>query len=403
MDLFKGITGKNPAEFEQAAKILVDTPDIELFKKLVKQDDFLFDFIKSNVAKRIRNACNKHNYLNLFKFFDFYSPSYDYTFAEILYEYGGESLLPEIQKLFLSGNDSNKAYALKFLSVIPKGKIDDIMPEIRTAAKSENENVSNNAIEVLSHNKDTVSKDFAVKQLDSEDEFEQYNAVKFLVTYGAKDVLPKIFSVMKKSSFSENIAAEIPFLVDLETLLESNTEGTLLVLCNIVNAIPEIISPAAAIDYNLLEIFENLYYNNLTSASALLLRMAKEKFEALEENEEYLFDCDKNTKDEISNINQFLCKLNTNKLNSLLYDELYEDSDFVFFAVDYINDVEELETLLDSSNQTLLLKVLTTLKEKQVLSSTRSSPTLIPMSLKTTSHSSPATSRCLSGTASSRA
>ena len=50
-----------------------------------------------------------------------------------------------------------------------------------------------------------------------------------------------------------------------------------------------------------------------------------------------------------------------------MYDELYDESDFVFFAVDYINDVEELETLLDSSNQTLVLKVLTTLKEKQVL------------------------------------
>ena len=35
MDLFKAITGKNPAEYEQAAKILVNTPDIELFKKLV--------------------------------------------------------------------------------------------------------------------------------------------------------------------------------------------------------------------------------------------------------------------------------------------------------------------------------------------------------------------------------
>jgi hypothetical protein len=95
--------------------------------------------------------------------------------------------------------------------------------------------------------------------------------------------------------------------------------------------------------------------------------MAKEKFATLEENDEYLFDCDKNTKDEITNINKFLKGVNVNKLNSLLYDELYEESDFVFFAVDYINDIEELETLLDSSNQTLLLKVLTTLKEKQAL------------------------------------
>ena len=45
----------------------------------------------------------------------------------------------------------------------------------------------------------------------------------------------------------------------------------------------------------------------------------------------------------------------------------HDESDFVFFAVDYTNEVEELETLLDSNNQTLILKVLTILKEKQEL------------------------------------
>ena len=367
MDLFKALTGKNPAEFEQAAKILVDTPDIELFKKLVRQDDFLFDFIKSNVAKRIANASNEHNYMNLLRFFDYHSQSYDGVIANVLYEYGREELLPEIKKFFFSDNNPNKAYALKFFSLLPENKLEDIIPAVREAALSDDNSVSNNAIEVLSVVNDSISKNDALKRLESEDEFEQYNAVKFLVTYGAKDTLPQIIDVMKKSSLSENIAAEIPFLVDLETLLAQDFDLAVLILCHIVNAIPEIIQPSAAIDYNLLEIFENLYYNNLTSSSALLLRMAKEQFATLEENEEYLFDCDKNTKDEISNINKFFRGVNVNKLNSLLYDELYEDSDFVFFAVDYINDIEELETLLDSSNQTLLLKVLTTLKEKQAL------------------------------------
>ena len=370
MDLFKALTGKNPAEYEQAAKILIDTPDVELFKKLVKQDEFLFDFVKNNVAKRIKFACNKNNYLNLFKFFDFYSPSYDEIIASVLYEFGGEDLLPKIKDYFKNGNNANKSYALKFLSMLPEGKLDDIMPEIRLAAKSNDESLANNAIEVLSRVNDNISKQEALEKLHSMDEFEQYNAVKFLVTYGAKDTLQQILSVMKKSSFSENIAAEIPFLFDLESLLEENYEEAILVLCNIINAIPEIIPLSAAIDYNLLEIFENLYHTSLTSSSALLLRMAKEKFEALEENEEYLFDCDKNTKDEIALINKFFKGVNVNKLSSLLYDELYEDSDFVFFAVDYVNDVEELETLLDSSNQTLLLKVLSTLKEKQALKPT---------------------------------
>ena len=70
MDLIKKLTGKNPSEYEAVAKSLVNNSDINLFSKLVKQDDFLFDFIKENVAKRIQNACNKDNYLNLLNFLE---------------------------------------------------------------------------------------------------------------------------------------------------------------------------------------------------------------------------------------------------------------------------------------------------------------------------------------------
>ena len=40
MDLIKKLTGKNPSEYEPIAKSLVDNSDVELFKKLVSQDDF---------------------------------------------------------------------------------------------------------------------------------------------------------------------------------------------------------------------------------------------------------------------------------------------------------------------------------------------------------------------------
>ena len=368
MDLFKALTGKNPAEYELAAKELVNKPDVELFKKLIKQDEYLFDFVKNNVAKRIEQACNKENYQNLFKFFDYYSPSYDDTFAAVLIRYGDNNLFTKIQNLYYSGNNSQKTYALKYFALLHNEElIKDIISQIRTDANSEDAMLANNAIEVLSTINDEVSKNKAIDLLDSEDEFEQYNAVKFLVTYGAADMLPKVIDVMKKSSFAENIAAEILYLTDFDSLLQQNFEDGILVLCNVINAIPEIIPPSSIIDSSLSEILDNLYHNNLASSSALLLRMAKDKFESLAENEEYLYDCDKNTKDEVKRINALFQNINVNRLNSFIYEELYEESDFVFFALDYVNEIEELETLLDSSNQTLLLKVLTLLKEKSVL------------------------------------
>ena len=56
-----------------------------------------------------------------------------------------------------------------------------------------------------------------------------------------------------------------------------------------------------------------LIKEDLTSSSAVALRMAKEKFAELCSNDEYLFDCDKNTKDEVNLINKLLNKINSRK------------------------------------------------------------------------------------------
>ena len=365
MDLLKKLTGKNPDEYENAAKSLVENSDTELFAKLVKQDDFLFDFVKNNVANRIKNVCNKDNYLNLMKFLDFYSPSYDTVIAETLYNFGGIELLPAMKEIFINGENGKKAYAAKYFSYVPKEYLNELLPAIRKTAESEFEPLSANSIDILSNMKDDEFKNNALKLLNSDDEFEQYNGVKYLVSYKAVEVLPEIIEVMKKSSLSENIASEIPYLASVEDLIK--TEDGILVLCNIVNAIPEIISSSAVLDYDLFGIFEELYLNNLTSASAVLLRLAQDKFAELAGNDEYLYECDKNTKDEIFAINQLLVGIDSFKLKNLLYDELYDGSDFVFFAVDYVDEPEELETLLDSSNPTLILKVLSRLKDRDEL------------------------------------
>ena len=345
----------------------METPDIELFKKLVKQDDFLFDFVKNNVAKRIQQACNKDNYLNLLEFTDYYSHSYAGVITEVLHHFGGLDILPEIKSLFCNGTNDNKAYALKFFSYLPQEYLEEHIHKIREYAKSEFEPLSTNAIELLSKIKDNVSKQEALDKLKSNDEFEQYDAVKFLVTYGAQDAVGEIINVMKKSSLAENIASEILYLISIDEFIKTNPEDAILILCNVISAIPEIVSPSIVLEYNFFELFDEMYNNNLTSVSALLLRISKDKFESLVENEEYLFDCDKNTKDEIQALNKLLSGINVNKLNSLLYEELYDESDFVFFAIEYADSIEELETLLDSSNQTLVLKTLTLLKEKQAL------------------------------------
>jgi hypothetical protein len=364
MDLIKKLTGKNPSEYEMVAEQLVNNSDVNLFSKLVKQDDFLFDFIKDNVAKRIQNACNKTNYLNLLNFLEFYSASYDTMIARVLYSFSGDELLPEMKEYYLNGTDAQKAYAVKYFSFVTPERLVEILPLLRQTALSSYEPLATNSIEVLSILKDEQSKLDALEKLKSEDEFEQFAGIKFLVAYQAKDAIIQIVEVMKKSSLSENIALEILYLMPLEELLERDFDTTMLVLCNIINGIPEIVSPTIVCDINLYELIENL---SLTSTSSVFLRLAKEKFAELCSNDEYLFDCDKNTKDEVNAIFKLLDNFNNNKLESLFYDELYEESDFVFFALDFVNEIDELDELIDSNNETLILKVLTLLKEKNAL------------------------------------
>ena len=53
-DNFKKLTGKNRNEYETVAKHLVDDCDVELFKELVDNDDFLFDFVSIAQGVHIR-------------------------------------------------------------------------------------------------------------------------------------------------------------------------------------------------------------------------------------------------------------------------------------------------------------------------------------------------------------
>ena len=68
----KKLTGKNPKDFEFAAAHIINNSDIEAFSALVEKSDFLFDFIKENVKKRLSAAINESNYKNLFSFLNVY-------------------------------------------------------------------------------------------------------------------------------------------------------------------------------------------------------------------------------------------------------------------------------------------------------------------------------------------
>lgn len=358
-DNLKKLTGKNKNDYEAVAKHLVDDCDVELFKELVNNDDFLFDFVKNNVAQRLENAVNQNNYQNLIEFLKYYSQSYEDAIVGSLVKYADEDLTDLMLDKFENGCDNEKAYAAKYFAKIQ----DPLAYEfLRLNSYSDNEFLAQNCAMTLGAWHDEKSFDEAIEKLQNSDDFEKLSAVKFLTAYGDKKAVPKLFEAMKISTMAENIAGEIPYLVPLYELIKSDYENALLAIIYITNALGEILPLSVVFDFELFEVFEDLINNHEDSKMAITLLNAKGKFETLTENDEYLFDEDKNTKNEIFDIKKLLNSAKKKDLEKYVNDELKEDSPFVYTALDFATDELAIRELLKSNNQTLILKTAEVLK-----------------------------------------
>lgn len=358
-DNLKKLTGKNKNDYEAVAKHLVDDCDVELFKELVDNDDFLFDFVKNNVAQRLENAVNQNNYQNLIEFLKYYSQSYEDAIVGSLVKYADEDLTDLMLDKFENGCDNEKAYAAKYFAKIQ----DPLAYEfLRLNSYSDNEFLAQNCAMTLGAWHDEKSFDEAIEKLQNSDDFEKLSAVKFLTAYGDKKAVPKLFEAMKNSTMAENIAGEIPYLVPLYELIKNDYENALLAIIYITNALGEILPLSVVFDFELFEVFEDLINNHEDSKMAITLLNAKGKFETLTENDEYLFDEDKNTKNEIFDIKKLLNSAKKKDLEKYVNDELKEDSPFVYTALDFATDELAIRELLKSNNQTLILKTAEVLK-----------------------------------------
>lgn len=358
MSLIKKLTSKNKQDYEMAASHIIDSADVESFKELIEKDDFLFDFIKNNVAQRLENAVNSSNYLNLIKFLPYYSSSYVDIIAKSLSKFENADLNANLLEILNNGSNEEKAYCAKYFSFVTNSEVSNIL---KNYINSDYEPLALNCAEALAFQGDRDCFNQAILNLSSDDDFEVLSAVKFLVAFGDKTAVPDLFKAMKNSSLAENIAAEIPYLDNIFNLLESDTDNALCLINYIIDGLGEVTALSQVFDYQLYDILGCLL-NHLSSKEAVILLNAKEKFNTLTENDEYLYDEDKNTKNEIYDIKKSLNSLDVSNLNLLADDELVEDSDFVFTAIDLLKSEDKLLNLLNSSNQTLVLKALSALK-----------------------------------------
>lgn len=363
MESLKKLTGKNPADYEPVARSLVDNPDVNLFKELVNKDDFLFAYIKQNVAKRIYNACSEKNYKNLYQFLPYYSPYYDDMIVSVLARFDKVEADKKMLELLCKGSDSEKCYATKYFALYPQNGNETIL---RGYINSENQFLMENSILALKNLNDEVTFNKGLEELSSGDDYVAYHGAKLVAAWGDESKIPLMFDAMKKSMIPEYIALEINALKPFAELIDTDLENTALALCHLLSALGEVIALDTIFELDLKNVLERFSVSK-NSAAAIVIKLAMELFSEFSTNDEYLFDLDKNTKDEVYAINESLSKISLVQLENDILEEAYEESSFIEFVIKFVNSEEVLISLLDGKNQTVVLSALERLKTLDLL------------------------------------
>ena len=370
--LVNELTGKNENLAQSAADKIVNEANTDAFAILAEKSDYLFHFVKENVNRRLRNAVNRENYRGLIHFMSTYCADFEDFIAGSLAKFADENLTDEILELLESGNYSQKTYAAKYFSLIPDTAASEMLAEY---AFDENESLAFNAAEALGAMECELAYNMALEMLKSDDDFVVLKAVKFLVAYGKSDCVPELLCAMKKSSMSENIAGEIPFLVPLKTLLNGeNRTDALFCLSKILTGLGEILPLNQIFSFELFDILKNLVSTNKKEKNALVsvvLLKALLKFETICENDEYTYDEDKNTKSELRQILSLLKEESEDfweEQKELILEELSEEKERAISAAHLISELkidyaaEDLKKLSESDDEILICEAVLALK-----------------------------------------
>ena len=379
-DLYlKNLIAKDEIKAQEAADYLINTADINLYKALTEKTEFLFDFVRNNISKRIEKAVNKENFINIIKLFDVYTVYYDDLFASILAKHANEDLTDKIFELLEKGSLPQKTYAAKYFSYIP----DTIALEILGKyAFEDDEFLSYNSAEALGQMQDDISFDIALSLLDSPDDFEKLKAVKFFTAYRRNFPLKQVVNAMNNSGMPENIAGQIPYAISLLSLLNSSLNYDLLnIIDNIVTGLGEILELSDIFQFELFEIIEflmkkNSSKNDFSPKIAVILLKSLLKFKLFSENQEYIYDEDKDTKYEIASVlkllqsggnefwtlqKEFLTELLSSSKNDIL------SALPVIAELNIHNAFDGIKKLLNCDDEVIICEALNTIKSLNLI------------------------------------
>lgn len=310
--LISDLLKKDKTLSQQAAEAIINNKDIDAWKYLIENSDYIMDFIKNNASKKLLQACNEENIYNLFDFIEYHSPSFEDFVAQAFYQFNNQKIEEKMDNLIKNGTNEQKTYATKYFCLNPKKEITSILFE---HTKSDYNPLSENSAQALGILKDIPSYEYYLEKLSSSDDWECLNSARFLSLYGNKNAILPLLKRMSTSSISEYICGEIASLEAMPQLLTHQKkeiqELALECFDNILSSLIQTWELSVVFDFEIKTCLEIILSNATTNKEpigqyALLLLKAKNKFDLYNENKEYTFDEDKNTIDEIKNIYNLL-------------------------------------------------------------------------------------------------
>ena len=366
----KTITSKDEKQAIVLLTEMIDNSDTDLFKELVKQSEYLFPFIIDNVCERFEKSIKASNYKNLLNFFDCYSPFYDRIFAMAVKVFGDSETKGKMLDFLKNGSTAQKTYAARYFE---KEKNYFSAKNLIDNAFSDDEYLADACAAALGALNEQKSYDIALEKLQSSDDFEALKGLNFFVSYIKNPPMEDIFEALNKSGMPENFAGKIAYIKPLPQLVQEDLKNSLTVTDNILTGFGEILPLSEVFNFELYDtigmLSETVEYSS--QIASVLLR-AKQKFDMLSSNEEYIFDEDKNTKEEIFAINKLLNSFSKGfwkKCEKDLLGELEQDIKRIHSALEIIreNEIKEsvpniIDMLYENEDETIICEGVTTLK-----------------------------------------
>ena len=335
-NFIKNITSKDIALSKSTIKDMIKTANIADFRMLCENAEYIFSFLKERITRDFVKIINKENLNVVFEFSKIYCSDFEDLIVNSWIKFANEDLTDEILDLFENGTNEQKTYCAKYFS-----KIQDplAIEYLNKFAKSDFEALRLNCaialsafldVEVLNEMKNIV--------LNSNDEFEKLRAFNFIVAYGKDEQIKFVLENAFNSPFATNIITNIMDFCDinhLKNILNNETLNKILQL--IIEEYPEDIPLDTCYYWNLIDYMKLIYsFDNQYSRNILL--MAKIKFDEFYKNDIYTFDFDKNVKEEVKNIYQYLNSLNI-KIDDLS-EELKKDKFHFDIALNIIKELK---------------------------------------------------------------